>query len=46
MLVYYPFKLKYLNQKGFFFNLILKKHNFFLVNIEYIFKKIEIFILH
>jgi hypothetical protein len=31
----YPFKLKYLNQKVFY--PILKKHNFFLENIEYIY---------
>jgi len=33
----YPFKLKYLNQKVFYPT--LKKHNFFLVNIEYIYER-------
>ena len=37
MLVCYPFKLKYLNQKRFFYP-TLKKYNFFLVDIEYILK--------
>jgi len=35
-ILYYPFKLKYLNKKIY---PILKKHNFFLVNIEYIYAK-------
>ena len=35
MILCYPFKLKYLNQKVFYPT--LKKHNFFLGNIEYIY---------
>jgi hypothetical protein len=34
-IIYYPFKLKYLNQKVFYPT--LKKHDFFLENIEYIY---------
>jgi len=35
-----PFKLKYINQKGFYPT--LKKHNFFLRNIEYIYERFQI----
>ena len=35
----YPFKLKYLNQKVFYPT--LKKHKFFLVNIEYYTKALQ-----
>jgi hypothetical protein len=34
-----PFKLKYINQKGFYPT--LKKHNFFLRNIEYIYEMVS-----
>ena len=36
-ITYYPFKLKYLNQKVFY--PILKKHGFFHGNIEYIYER-------
>ena len=40
----YPFKLKYLNQKVFFYH-TLKKHNFFPGNIEYIYIGFQILYL-